>query len=107
MHLDETRKSYVEYRLDTAKENLIAAELLYQNDHLKASANRSYYCIFHTMRAALALEGIDFKHHSGVIAYFQKEFIKSGKLEKPLSKIIQTASLVRNSSDYDDFYLVS
>ena len=107
MCLDETKKTYVKYRLDTAKENLDSAKILYDNNQLKAAANRAYYCVFHSMRAVLAIDGVDFKHHSGVIAHFRKEYIKSGIFSKNLSTVIQTTSMVRESSDYDDFYLIS
>lgn len=43
----------------------------------KGAANRSYYAIFHTMRSVLALDQIDFSKHSGVSAYFRKEYIKT------------------------------
>ena len=107
LHLDKTREVYVRYRLETAAENLNSAKLLYENGQLKSSANRAYYCIFHSMRAVLAMENIDFKHHSAVISYFRREYIKTGIFDKNLSNIIQTSSIVRNSSDYDDFYLIS
>lgn len=107
MCLDETKKNYVMYRLSTAKENLDSALVLYDNNQLKSAANRAYYCVFHSMRAVLAVEGVDFKHHSGVIAHFRKEYIKTGVFDKSLSTIIQTTSMVRESSDYDDFYMIS
>ncbi len=107
MCLDETKKTYVKYRLATATENLESAKILYDNSQLKAAANRAYYCVFHAMRAVLAIDGVDFKHHSGVIAHFRKEYIKTGIFDKKLSTIIQTTSMVRESSDYDDFYLIS
>lgn len=107
MCLDETKKTYIKYRLATAEENLESAKILYDNNQLKAAANRAYYCVFHSMRAVLAVEGVDFKHHSGVIACFRKEYIKTGIFPKNLSTIIQTTSMVRESSDYDDFYLIS
>ena len=107
MCLDETKKNYVMYRLSTAKENLDSALVLYDNNQLKSAANRAYYCVCHSMRAVLAVEGVDFKHHSGVIAHFRKEYIKTGVFDKSLSTIIQTTSMVRESSDYDDFYMIS
>lgn len=104
---DETRKSYILYRLQTAKDNLISAQILYDGEQLKAAANRAYYCVFHAMRSVLAIDGVDFKHHSGVIAYFRKEYIKNGTFDKKMSTIIQTTAMVRESSDYDDFYIIS
>ena len=29
-------------------------------------------------RLILALDGVDFKKHAGVISYFQREYVKSG-----------------------------
>ena len=57
------------------------------------------------MRAANALEGFDSSKHSGVIAYFNKSFLKEGKLDKDLYQIIKATSYLREKSDYDDFYL--
>ena len=49
-------------------------------------ANRSYYAVFAAMRAVLALQGFDSKKHSGIIAEFRREYIKSGLLPKELSQ---------------------
>ncbi|MCI9487788.1 MAG: HEPN domain-containing protein [Lachnospiraceae bacterium] len=43
----------------------------------KGAANRSHYAIFHCMRSVPALEGVDFSKHSGVSAYFCKQYIKT------------------------------
>lgn len=61
------------YRIETARETLETAKLLYENARYKDSINRSYYTIFHSMRAILALEGVDYKKHSGVIAHFREK----------------------------------
>ncbi len=90
--LNSERIAYIKYRLETAKEDLESSYLLLQNGKLKSSTNRSYYSIFHSMRVILAIENIDFKHHSGVISYFRKEYIKNNIFDKSLSVIIQKAS---------------
>lgn len=59
------------------------------------------------MRSVLALEGKDFSKHSGVSAYFRKEYIKTGIFDIELSDIIKEAFDVRSDSDYDDYYLIS
>lgn len=50
-------------------------------------------------RAVLALEGVDFKKHSGVTQYFQREHIKTEHFDKNYSNIIMNASTIRNASD--------
>lgn len=71
------------------------------------AANRSYYGIFHCIRSLLALKGVDFSKHSGVMAYFQKEYIKSGIFKKDYSKILTEAFEMRSDADYDDYYVLS
>jgi uncharacterized protein (UPF0332 family) len=53
-----------------AKECLEVAEREKEAGAFKTSANRSYYCIFHSMRAVLALDSFDSNKHSGIIAAF-------------------------------------
>ncbi|MDD2216603.1 MAG: HEPN domain-containing protein [Eubacteriales bacterium] len=94
------------YRLEKAKEDLSTAIENLKNTHLSGSINRSYYCIFHTIRAILALDGFDSKKHSGVIAYFRQSYIKTGIFDKHYSEIIGMAFELRNKNDYDDFVVI-
>jgi uncharacterized protein (UPF0332 family) len=66
--------------------------------------NRSYYAIFHAIRALLALDEVDFKKHAGVIGYFQQHYVKPGIFAKEYSTILTDASMKRNQSDYNDFF---
>ena len=95
------------HRLETALEDLKTAELLLKEQLYKGAANRAYYCVFHCMRAVLALDGIDFKKHTGVITHFRQEYIKTGVFDNELSTIIRDQSLIRNNSDYNDFYVIN
>ncbi|RCX20991.1 uncharacterized protein (UPF0332 family) [Anaerobacterium chartisolvens] len=95
------------HRLSTAEEDLETAIDLLNMQRYKGATNRAYYAIFHSMRAVLALEGADFKKHSGVIAFFRQNFIKTGEFDIVFSEIIQKASFIRNESDYSDFYIAS
>lgn len=101
--MDELSK----YRLDSAKEKLISAKVLLDAGQYKDSVGRSYYAIFSAVRAVLASRQVDYSKHAGVIAYFQKEYIKTEIFDKKYSKYLQQAFQIRNSCDYDDFYIVS
>lgn len=52
-------------------------------------------------------DGVDFSKHAGVIAYFQREYIKTGIFDKKYSKYVQSVFQIRNSCDYDDFFIAS
>lgn len=95
------------YRIEQARQCIKSAKTLVDIDDYKGAANRSYYAIFHAMRSVLALEGKDFSKHSGVSAYFRKEYIKTGIFDVELSDIISMSFEIRTNSDYDDFYVIS
>lgn len=96
-----------QYRFSRAKEVLRDAETLLNQDSFSSSVNRSYYAIFHALRAVTALDGFDSSKHSGVIAYINREYVKTGIFEKRLSKILDTAFRLREKADYDDFFIIS
>ena len=97
----------VQYRIDIAKEKLKSAKILLDAGQYKDSIGRSYYALFSAVRAVLAKDQVDFSKHAGVIAYFQKNYIKTEIFERKYSKYLTGAFQIRNSCDYDDFYIVS
>lgn len=100
-------KELAQYRLNTAKEDLEAAQLNFENRQYRASNNRAYYAIFRAISACLALEFKAYKQHAQVIGSFNKDFVHTGVFPKEISKKISRAQEVRHASDYDDFYIVS
>lgn len=97
----------MQYRFDMAKERLTSSKLLLENGSFKDSIGRSYYAIFMAVRAILALDNVDFSRHSGVISYFQQNYIKTGVFDIKYSKYLSQAFQIRNNTDYADFYIVS
>lgn len=102
----EDKVSLSKLRLDTAKECLNDSLVLINSQSYKASANRSYYAVFHAMRAVLAFDEFDSKKHSGIISEFRKRYIKTGVFTAEISKIIDLQFSARSHSDYDDFYII-
>jgi len=94
-------KDLVQHRLEQAKRELKDAKLLYNDDSYLSANNRAYYAIFHSIRAVLALEPIDFKKHKDVVAYFNKNYINPEIFPRTLGKRI------REDSDYDDEYMAN
>ena len=95
------------YRLGKASEMYTAAlRDLREQDYASAN-NRAYYCIFHAMRAVLALDDEDYKKHSAVIARFTLNYLKTDIMPREYGTLIANAALIRNRSDYEDFYICS
>lgn len=105
--MDNEQKALAEYRLEQSEICMNSARVLSEVGDYKGAANRSYYAVFHCMRSILALDGQDFAKHSGVSAYFRKEYIKTGIFDVEYSDIIKEAFDIRSDSDYDDFFVVS
>jgi uncharacterized protein (UPF0332 family) len=105
--MPDNQNELSKYRMDKAKEDLSSSKVLFENNFYKQSVNRSYYSIFNATKAVLAIDKFDSKKHSGIIAYFNQHYIASHRIEAEYSKILMGAQKIRNSSDYDDFYVVS
>ena len=100
-------KSLSLHRLEQAKEDLESAKLLYEKEYYKSANNRAYYAIFHSMRAILALEGVDFKRHKDVQAYFNKNYVNAEIFPREMGRKIAIASTIREDSDYDDEFIAN
>ena len=95
------------YRYERALEDLKSAKEVFELGSYKLALNRSYYAIFHAMRAVNVLDEFDSSKHSGVIAHFNQYHVKTGDFEKIASKIIQNAMEMREHADYEDFFVAS
>lgn len=91
------------YRLVRSRENLHDAWILLDAGSYKSSVNRSYYAIFHCLRAVTALDNFDSSKHSGIIAFFNLHYVKTGIFDKSVSKILDKAYRWREKADYKDY----
>ena len=85
------------HRIEQAREELEASKMLYKAKFYKSANNRAYYSIFHSIKAVLALEPIDFKRHKDV---------NTEIFPKKIGHKIAEAVTIREDSDYDDEFIV-
>ncbi len=83
------------------------AALCLDNKFFRDSVNRSYYAAFYAIKSLLALENVDFKRHKDAVGYFNKTYVATDKFPRELGKTLGRMKMVREESDYSDFYLVS
>jgi len=100
--MSATPDDVLQDRLKRAREALQAAEYNLRDSLFDAAANRAYYAAFHAARALLGKTGIEVRKHSGVLTYFDREFVKTGQLEKGFSRMFHQLFDGRTSADYDD-----
>lgn len=107
--LDEkgTRRDLVLYRIETAKSDIKAAEILLQAEEFRGANNRAYYGIYHAVSAIHALDGNAYKRHKDALANFNKNYVKTEIFPRKLGKKIVESEEIRHASDYDDFYIAT
>ena len=105
--MESSIKELSKYRYECAEEALQDAEIMFDNGRYKNALNRAYYAVFYALRAVNALDGFDSSKHSGVIAYFNQTYVKTGIFKKEISRIIKLASEKREQADYLDFFVAS
>ena len=102
-----SRVNLAKYRLEKAKAILEEAEDALKQGHFGMSVNRSYYAMFTSARALLALKELDSSKHSGVISFFNQHIVKAGFFSKEFSKFLSQAKDIREDADYGDFVKIT
>jgi uncharacterized protein (UPF0332 family) len=105
--MTENIKALVAYRIEQADESIEAARILLDKKLVRPSVNRAYYAMFYAVLALLASSKKETSKHSGVIALFDKDFVKKGIFEKDYSRWLHDAFDLRQRSDYASEYHAS
>jgi uncharacterized protein (UPF0332 family) len=91
----------IRYRLQEADESIEEAKvLLREGMSYRAVINRLYYAMFYSVLALLQSRQMGTSKHFGAISLFDKEFIKTGMLDKEMSKTLHRAFELRQKGDY-------
>lgn len=97
------KKALVQYRMERAHETLDDARALFERDRTPASiVNRAYYAMFYAALALLATIGQETSKHSGVLALFDKHFMKPKILPKEIGGFLHQAFDMRQTGDYEE-----
>ena len=91
------------HRLASARETFKEGDHLLRAGFRSGAVSRFYYAAFHAARALLATRELESSKHSGVIALFNREFVKTGRVSKEASKALSEAFADRSEADYADF----
>jgi len=93
------------HRLKQAEETLADAELMLKSNLTARSViNRAYYSVFYGILALFIHSDVNPKtsKHSGVITFFDRDFVHTGKIEKRYSKIVHKMFETRQQGDYKE-----
>jgi len=99
---DEALRDLINFRLEQAKETLREAEVLLEAEAWRGAINRAYYAMFYGALAALATGQFGSSKHTGVIALFDREYVRPGTLPRSLSRSLHVAFDLRQTHDYGE-----
>jgi uncharacterized protein (UPF0332 family) len=95
------------YRMEQAHETLQEAEILLNASALRGAINRAYYAMFYALLALLATKQLGTSKHSGALALFDREFVKTGVFHRDLSRSLHLAFDRRQTHDYGEMTQVN
>jgi len=101
--MTEGQEDLIRYKLSRAKETLEEAEIMLQTGHPHGATNRIYYACFYMVTALLLKRGLSSSKHSGVVALFNRNFVKPGLVGVDMGKFYSRMFDNRLESDYADW----
>jgi hypothetical protein len=93
----------IRYRLNKSRAMLTDAKEYAHSVSLESTVNRIYYAMFYAVSALLLTKKLYSSKHSGALALFNKEFVKTGIIEGKLGKFYADMFDRRQEGDYRDF----
>jgi len=92
----------VRYRMEQAHETLRESRILLDEDAWRGATSRAYYAMFYAVLALMATRQLSPSKHSGVLALFDREFVRQGLLPRTLSRSLRLAFNRRQRYDYGE-----
>jgi len=93
----------INYRMKQARETSEEVKFQIENNFLVIAVNRIYYGMFYMLLGLALKEGYKTSKHNQLIGWFNKEFVKTGKIERKIGRIIHQAYQDRTDGDYGLF----
>jgi uncharacterized protein len=105
MTTDDKKNALAQYRLHQSEESLEEAHYLFNGGKsLRSVANRLYYGMFYAVLALLIFEPYTSSKHTGVLAYFNKRFVKGRIFPEAMGRSLNKAFELRQRGDYREYF---
>jgi len=98
---DLTSLNRVNWLMQRARRMLSTARLVFDHGDFASAVNRAYYAFFYAANAALSTRGLERHKHTGVLAEFRVQFVKTGLIEPEYSAFYGDTMDARHAGDYD------
>jgi len=105
--LDKNQKEIIKAYMETAKDKIESAEILFKYRKYDDTVSMAYYAVFHCAQALLISIGIKAESHSGVRHLFGLHFIKNKKFAKKFGRYLRVLKDERENGDYGIFTFIN
>ncbi|MGH9380105.1 MAG: HEPN domain-containing protein [Thermoanaerobaculia bacterium] len=102
----EGRREAAAEELRLAEEELRATEQLMQLGLLRIAAARTYFAVFHAVRARLYAEGLEPRTHGGVLHLWNIHFVRTARYDASTSRLLAKLQKFRQEADYAQAFIV-
>ena len=96
----DDRAILIQLRLTQASETLHESQVLIEQNSPRGAINRAYYAMFYALQALALQKQQPVSKHTGILSFFDREFVKTGIFEPSFSRAIHAAFEQRQKSDY-------
>ena len=93
----------ISYRIDQARNTIPEVEFQIEHGFLGIAVNRIYYGMFYILLALAMKKGFKTSKHRQLLGWFNKEFVKTGKVSRKAGRIVNKAFEDRSDGDYGLF----
>lgn len=99
MKQEEIRQN-IQLEMEVGNEAMEAAKSLVEKGLYRSAMSRTYYVLFHYIKALLYTLGLEPKSHEGLEHLFGLHFVKTGKADVNSAKLLARLQKYRERSDY-------
>ena len=101
--MSNPKSDLINYRLQRAYESLEDARILAEASRWNTCVNRLYYACFYAVSALLIQSGLSSSKHTGLRSFFNRHYVKTGRVTKEMAQTYNDLFERRQESDYLDF----
>ena len=98
--MSEERVLRIQLEIEAGNESLDAVKTLMEKGLYRSAISRTYYGLFHYIRALLYTQGLEPKSHEGLEHLFGLHFVKAGRVDSGSAKLLARLQKYREQSDY-------
>ena len=98
--MSEERIQKIQLEIEAGNGSLDAVKTLMEKGLYRSAISRTYYGLFHYIRALLYTQGLEPKSHEGLEHLFGLHFVKAGRVDSGSAKLLARLQKYREQSDY-------